>query len=244
MKNLQNRQLSLSERVRLLPLSILISIREIRMALQALPLAINKDFLRTEVRRRILFSGRTPWRLSRDFYAGRAVSDIHCFGETPLLTLARIQQRASIGADDEVLEVGAATGRNCFWLATVTGCRVVGLEHIPEFVNRANSIASQTGNQQRIRFICGDMGKSLPGEPDIIYLYGSNLDDDLITRFARRCCEKGTGVKVITVSYPLTDYLPGMYELVDHFPAAFTWGVTTVYVQKVIRGVKEPLIES
>ncbi len=235
MESLQGRQVTFWGRVRLLPLSMLVSVREVRLALQALPFVMNRDFLRTEFWRRLLFSGRGAWRLSRDYYAERAASDVHCFGETPLLTLARIQRRVGIDADHEVLEVGAATGRNCFWLATVIGCRVVGLEHIPEFVSRADRVVSQTCSRERLRFMCGDMGESLPGEPDFIYLYGSNLDDELITRFARRCREKGEGVKVITVSYSLTDYLPGVYELIDAFPAVFTWGVTTVYVQKVVQ---------
>ena len=235
MEGLQSRQVTFLERVRLLPLSILVSVREIRMALQALPFVISKDFLRTEFWRRVLFSGRTPWRLSQNFYAERAASDIHCFGETPLVTLARIQRRAGICSHHKVLEVGSATGRNCFWLATVIGCRVVGLEHIPGFVSRADRVVSQTGCSERVRFISGDMGDSLPGEPDVIYLYGSNLEDELIVRFAQRCREKGEGVRVITVSYPLTDYLPDAYQLLDSFPAMFTWGVTTVYVQKVVQ---------
>ncbi len=235
MEGLQSRQMTFLERVRLWPLSILVSVREVRLALQALPFVINRDFLRTEFWRRLLFSGRDAWRLSRDYYSGQATSDVHCFGETPLLTLARIQRRAGINAGDEVLEVGAATGRNCFWLATVIGCRVVGLEHIPEFVSQADSVVRRTGSQEQMSFVCGDMGELLPGEPDVIYLYGSNLNDDLITRFAQRCCEKGEGVRIITVSYPLTSYLPGAFELIDAFPAVFTWGVTTVYVQKVVQ---------
>ncbi|MCK5893809.1 MAG: class I SAM-dependent methyltransferase [Endozoicomonadaceae bacterium] len=228
-------RISLSEKLKLWPLSILVSVREWRFALQALPFIWHRTFLRSEWWRCLLFFQRSAWRLSVDYYLDKNAPDIHCFGETPLITLIRICRRVGIDANDEFLEVGAATGRNCFWLSSVVGCRAVGLEQIPDFVHRAECVASWSQCADQVRFVCGDMGEMLPGHPSVVYLYGSNLENELIQRFATLCSELSVGVMVITVSYPLTDYLQESFEVVDAFPVAFTWGVTTVYVQKVIR---------
>lgn len=214
---------------------MLVFVRERRFALQAFSLIWHWAFLRAEWWRCLFFAQRNAWRLSADYYFEKNAPEIHCFGETPLVTLARICRRVGIDSKDEFLEVGAATGRNCFWLAASVGCQAVGLEQIPDFVHRAESVASRARCADKVRFVCGDMGEMLPGNPSIIYLYGSNLEEALIQRFASRCAELSVGVTVITVSYPLTDYLQEAFKVIDVFPAAFTWGVATVYVQKVIR---------
>ena len=68
----------------------------------------------------------------------------------------------------------------------------------------------------------------------VIYLYGTCLDDSLITLLAKRLSMLPTGTKIITVSFALEEYFPySPIKLVKSFPAKFTWGVADVYVQQI-----------
>ena len=64
----------------------------------------------------------------------------------------------------------------------------------------------------------------------MIYLYGTCLREKQIKALCRRFEKLPKGTRVITVSYPLTDYTEG-YEVISCFSAPFTWGDTEVYLQ-------------
>ena len=63
----------------------------------------------------------------------------------------------------------------------------------------------------------------------VIYLYGTCLDDEEIKRLVRRFEGLAPGTKVITVSYPLSEYAD-TYMTHKEFPARFPWGRAQVYL--------------
>ena len=82
---------------------------------------------------------------------------------------------------------------------------------------------------------CADYCQTSLAEASIIYLYGSNLDDQIITELAERLALLPLGVKVITVSYSLQPYLQQLaFILTDQFTVPFAWGEAEVFIQ--VRG--------
>jgi len=68
----------------------------------------------------------------------------------------------------------------------------------------------------------------------VIYLYGSCLNDGDITKLANKIALLPSGTKVITVSYPLSEYCEkDAFVVMNLFTANFTWGKAEVFLQQV-----------
>jgi hypothetical protein len=80
-------------------------------------------------------------------------------------------------------------------------------------------------------FTLGDITTMNLSSATVIYLYGTCLQDDQIEKIARNMKKLPSATKIITVSYPLTDYFPYGFKVQDQFEANFNWGKTDVYVQ-------------
>jgi SAM-dependent methyltransferase len=167
---------------------------------------------------------RNPYRIARRYLQQRGDQDLYTYGETPLTTIHLIAVKAGISPDDTVLELGCGRGRTCFWLREWLGCRVVGIEQVPTFVETANQVKERfrvTG----VDFVLGDYLQADWGTPTVIYLYASNLDEGTIALLAKKIASLKHPVRVISVSFPI----PGL-DVKRQFVLPFTWGDADVYV--------------
>lgn len=195
----------------------------------------NVSFLKADVALRLMYLFHNPFSISKRFLMKKGEKEIYAYGETPLTTLEKISRECAIGPEDCVYELGAGRGRGCFWLNSFVGCSVVGIEYIPEFVERANRIKNRLGIQ-RIEFRLEDMLKTDYSGATVCYLYGTCLEDKAIKELIQKFSRLPVGTKIITVSYPLSEYCDKpLFEVVKHFTAPFTWGEADVYIQRVKR---------
>ncbi len=172
-----------------------------------------------------------PFSISKRFLKNRNEEDVYAYGETPLTSLDEISKQAKITKRDTVFEMGCGRGRTCFWLGHFTGAHVVGIDYVPDFIERANQVKAKF-NLDKLTFRCEDMLKSDLSGATVIYLYGTKLDDETIKKLIDKFAKLPSGTKIITVSYPLTDYTNGnLFEVMNRFPVAFSWGTADAYIQ-------------
>lgn len=172
---------------------------------------------------------KSPYRLVREFTKGQEP-----YGETPLVVMKRLAKRLPIGSSDVVYELGSGRGRVCLWLAMVIGCKTVGIEQVPTFVQKSARIARLFG-VKNVQFIEADMLQQDLQAASVIYLFGTALPDEEITRFVTLCKNVRPGTKIVTVSYALTEYsAEGIVTLIDTLQVPFSWGTTEVYVHRVV----------
>ncbi len=190
-------------------------------------------FLKADIALRLMYLFHNPYSISKRFLIKKGEKDIYAYGETPLTTLELISRECGIGPTDCVYELGAGRGRGCFWLRSFIGCSVVGIEFVPEFVERAQRIAKKLG-LQRIEFRLADFLQCDLQGASVCYLYGTCLEDQAIDVLIEKFAKLPPGTKIITVSYPLSDYTEKpSFEIMKHFTAPFTWGKADVYMQVV-----------
>lgn len=174
---------------------------------------------------------QSPFKISKKFLMQKGEENIYAYGETPLTTFDAIMRKVNLKKEDCLYELGSGRGRNCFWANVVIGCKTVGIEFVPQFVEKANKVKEQFGLKD-LEFRQEDMLQTQLKEATVVYLYGTCLGDDEITKLAENCAKVPAGTKIITVSYPLEDYLKDdLFEVMHRFPAEFTWGEADVYVQ-------------
>jgi SAM-dependent methyltransferase len=173
---------------------------------------------------------RNPHRISKAFLMKKGAKNIYAFGETPLTTLDTIARECRILSDDLVYELGCGSGRTCFWLRTFVKCQVVGVDYLPAFISKANRV-KKWARLSKIHFLQEDMLTVDLKGASVIYLYGTCLEDAVIERLLYRFEELKRGTKVITVSYPLTDYNNAYFKLEKSFSARFPWGKADIFLQ-------------
>ena len=151
------------------------------------------------------------------------------------MTYEKIAKECHLGPSDTVLEMGSGRGRGGFFLSHFFGCHVIGVERIPQFVKLANYIVSQF-RLKKIQFHCRDMFTVECFHASFIYLYGTCLEEfeikKLITLF-HRFKQKAKKTKILTISYPLTDYdKQGIFQVEKVFEVDFPWGQTHAYLNR------------
>lgn len=191
------------------------------------------SFLKEDLALRLIYLFHSPYKMSKRFLMKRGERDVHVYGETPLTSLELIAKECGLRASDCVFELGAGRGRTCFWLHSFIKCSVVGIEYIPEFVERSNLIKKRLGIEG-VEFRQEDMAKASLEGATVCYLYGSCLDEQTIRTLASHFAQLPVGTKIITVSYPLSDYWEkGSFELMKRFTVPYNWGEANVYMQVV-----------
>ncbi|MBO9482981.1 hypothetical protein [Salinisphaera sp. G21_0] len=174
----------------------------------------------------------SPYAVSRRYQRRIKAENIYVYGETPLTSLELIAERSGVTSDDHVFELGAGSGFTSIWLQGVKRCQVTAIEQIPLFCWRLQR-TSQRMRLQGIDVRCEDYLTSPLEGASIIYLYGSNLDDHVITGLAERLAELPAGIRIITVSYALQPFLHQQaFKVTDQFTVPFEWGEAEVFLQE------------
>lgn len=193
----------------------------------------NLAFAKNDLALRLMYLFNNPFSISKRFLMNRGEEEIYAYGETPLTSMEKIAKEAQITKEDTVFELGCGRGRTCFWLQSFVGCKVVGIEYVPEFVKRAELIKKKLGIKNT-EFRFEDMLETDFTGATVIYLYGTCLKDDFIEKLTQKFATLPPGTKIITVSYPLMDYSKKpAFEVMKRFTVPYTWGDADVYVQLV-----------
>ena len=173
----------------------------------------------------------SPFKISKKFLRNRKENDLHTYGETPLTTMDLIANECRFSSKDVVYELGCGRGRTCFWLNQFIGCRVVGVDYVPDFINKAQRIQKRY-QLKNIAFKCEDFFKTHLEDATVIYFYGTCQSTTSIQQLIKHFSLLKKGTQVITVSYALTDYKKeAPFKILKRFQAPFTWGAADVYLQ-------------
>lgn len=177
-----------------------------------------------------LYFLKNPFRVSKHFWQEKGAEEVDVYGETPLFTLDKIRARAALSKEDTFFDLGMGRGRGCLFLKQIVGCKVVGLEIIPEFVKKADQVKNLF-RLNDIWFSLKDLEAADLSRGTVFYIYGNFLSDETLKKIGEKLDALPKGVKVISVSFPMSDYTR-KFELSDTFQGEFPWGTTDIYLSK------------
>lgn len=189
----------------------------------------NFRFAKEDLALLITYLFNSPYVFSKRFLESKGQKEVYAYGETPLTTMEQIANECQFSSKDTIFELGSGRGRTCFWLQAFLNCRVVGIEFVPEFVEQANKIKEQF-KVDTVEFRQEDMLEADLTGATAIYLYGTCLEDKAIKQLIQKFEKLPAGTKIVTVSYPLTDYTSSTnFEVMKRFPVRYPWGIADVY---------------
>jgi len=173
-----------------------------------------------------------PFTISRHFLESKGEHNLYQYGETPLSTLDLIAKKLELSTDDHFVDLGSGRGRCCFWIRAFYDCKTTGVEQIPFFTEKAHHIV-QKYQIEHLRFINDDFLTMDLSFASIIFLYGSNLEDERIQALCQHLSILQPGTRFVSISFPLSDFSEaGIFETIDEFDGVFPWGTTTIFIQK------------
>jgi len=173
---------------------------------------------------------KNPYAISREFLLKKGEQEIYTYGETPLSALNLIALQAALTPQDRLIDLGCGRGRSSFFFAFHTQCPVKGIDWVPTFVEIANPLAKRF--LPNLSFECLNMLDADLSNATAIYLAGTCLDERTILLLSQKLPSK---TKVITISYPLSDYDPS-FSTEKEFSVQFPWGQTTAFIQAKNQG--------
>lgn len=179
------------------------------------------DFLLT-----LSYLVKTPYTIFRQFFKKGGEEEV--YGETPLTTLDKIATRCRFTSKDIIYDLGCGTGRTTLWLACFVKCEAIGIDHLSLFIGKAQRIKQKVGLTNAY-FYCDDMLRVDLSRATAIYLCGTCMSDAIIDELCQRLLHLPRKTKIITVSFPLTDYISEGFILKDQFTGRFPWGETEIY---------------
>jgi hypothetical protein len=190
----------------------------------------NPLFARSDRAMKRLYRFASPFSILKKFLGNRGGKDVYCYGETPLTLLDQMARECGLSSSDHFLELGSGRGRGMFFLSSFYGCKASGIDEVPEFVLKGYDL-SKAFPSLRLSFFLGDMTELSLEKASVLYVYGTCLADETIERLADRMKSLPPSTKIITVSFPLTDYRPSCFTLLKTFTAEFNWGSTEIFIQ-------------
>ena len=183
------------------------------------------DFAKLDLSLLLRYFWESPYSINR-------ILHLDLYGETPLVTMEKIAVEAQITSRDTVYELGCGRGRCAFWLSHFRGCKTVGIEYNPIFVEKANRLKGRF-HDEKTSFILGDMRKVDLRDATCIYLYGTLLSDEDIHTLIEKFSALKKGTRIITISYALNEYATSTRFLVrKEFEVEFSWGKTSAFLQE------------
>lgn len=160
----------------------------------------------------------------------KGASNLYTYGETFLSSFSKVIDECSLSSKDLFCELGAGRGRVSFWVHYFKKCPTLCIEQIPKYVATAKKLSKKLP----MTWLEQDMFQANFSEATFIYLYGSSLQDDEIQSLLVLFSKLRSQTKILTVSYPLTDYDPINYRLLKKIPMRFAWGTTHAYLQEKV----------
>ncbi len=175
-----------------------------------------------------------PFRICKAFLRQKGAIEIDAYGETPLPVFAQIARECALSPHDTLFELGCGRGRGAFFLSHLLGCKVIGIDWVPFFIQTAKRIADSIMPTLSVSFRCEKMDSVDFSNASVIYLYGTCLPDQEILHLIAGF--RSASAKIITVSYPLSDYSSEFCTL-KQFTALFPWGETEIYLNQKTKNI-------
>jgi SAM-dependent methyltransferase len=189
------------------------------------------SFFKVDLYLTFLYLWKSPFKVAKVF-ALKQGEDPYAYGETALISLGALLKKIGISKEDCFFELGCGSARSCFFVRQVFGCRVVGVDWNPCFIEKAKK-AKETFEIEKIKFLVSDFSFLDFSDATIVYLYGTCLDAKTINRLItslRNSVKKDC--KIVTVSFALNHYLnEEVFEVEEIYSVGFVWGKAEVFVQ-------------
>ena len=162
-------------------------------------------------------SALAPWILAFGGLVAMARAQAAPLEEVPFITtpdrVTRLMlEMAEVGPQDVLIDLGSGDGRIVITAARLHGARGLGVEIVPDLVQRSREAARQAGVADRARFEVQDLFKTDLGDATVITMY---LLPDVNLQLRPRLLALRPGTRIVSHDWDLGDWRPDRTETVE-----------------------------
>jgi SAM-dependent methyltransferase len=193
----------------------------------------NPRFSKIDLYLLFLYWGDNPYQIVKRWVGSFVRPHLLTYGETPIRSFMHMAKWAGIQQSDKVYELGCGRGRGAFFIAEAYKCEVVGIDFVPEYIERGNKVV-RCFRIPNLHLVCADFLQEDFSSATLIYLHGTCLKVEEIKKLIvlTKKCRKGA--RALTVSFSFADYDPGgPWKVLSVKSLEMSWGQAQVYLQEL-----------
>lgn len=175
---------------------------------------VDKSFKR-------LYLFKNPYKICKRFKRA------NIYGETPLTVFHQIFIKGELSSQDTFVDLGCGRGRGVFFAQSFWKSYACGVDFVPLFCKQAQKLASFFAKPPQ--FFCQDFSFFNLQKGSFFYFYSICLEEEELLFMISRLETIKKGSKVVTVSFPLTDY-SGSFSLSSSWESCFPWGKAELFL--------------
>jgi SAM-dependent methyltransferase len=134
------------------------------------------------------------------------------FVTTPDRVTLEMLKLAQVGADDFVIDLGSGDGRIVVTAAKVFGARGLGVDIVPELVERSRAAARRAGVADRVEFRVQDLFETDLSAATVVTLY---LLPEVNLKLRPRLQALKPGTRIVSHDWDMGDWRPDRTVVVD-----------------------------
>lgn len=190
----------------------------------------NWRFLVADAMLTLKYGTQNPYKICLDYLKHYSTNEVQkAYGETRLRTLEKIAEMVNLTENDVLYDLGCGRGRCIFWFHLFFGCRAIGVEITPVFIERAEAIRKRL-KLDGIEFRQAMIQDQDLSDATVVYLYGTCFKPEAIVRLFPCLARLPPGARVVSVTHPLDKYTPALFERVAVIDAPYSWGNSPIYI--------------
>ena len=130
---------------------------------------------------------------------------------TPYAVLLRLSDSGHIGRKDHLLDYGCGKGRVAFFMASVVGCRVTGIDHSRKLIDMAKENRKSSRLGDRVMLKCC-LAEQYEAQDENAFFFFNPFSEKVFESVVRKLITRGSGKLILY--YPSEEYI----ALLDHTP--------------------------
>ena len=123
---------------------------------------------------------------------------------TPYSVLQRLADSGHIGRKDHLLDYGCVKGRVAFFMASVIGCRVTGIDHSKKLIDMAKENRKSSRLGDRVTLIC-TLAEQYEVRDENVFFFFNPFSGKVFESVLRRLKESDVGKLILY--YPSDEYM-------------------------------------
>ena len=123
---------------------------------------------------------------------------------TPYTVLQRLSGSGHIGRRDHLLDYGCGKGRVAFFMASVVGCRVTGIDHSPKLIDMAKENRRASGLGDRVTLKCC-LAEQYELRDENVFFFFNPFSGRVFEGVVRRLAARDAGKLILY--YPSEEYM-------------------------------------
>ncbi len=123
---------------------------------------------------------------------------------TPYSVLQRLADSGHIGRKDHLLDYGCGKGRVAFFMASVIGCRVTGIDHSQKLIDMAKENRKSSGFGDRVTLKCC-LAEQYEARDENVFFFFNPFSGKVFESVLRRLEKRGSGKLILY--YPSEEYM-------------------------------------